>query len=267
MAKARSGIVQRMFGGSAARDKGTPSAPRIDGVARNRGPRAPQIDEARRRIAKAKMMKAKELDLGGLGLVEVPEDIAELPWLTRLYLGPDARVRKKSVPWLSEDEKKTCNAMRMLPRAINALRNLRHLDLRGNQLTTLPAEIGGILQAATHVILEYNQLVTLPTDIGNLTSLEELGLGDNQLTSLPAEISHLAALQVLRLAQQADRPSGRHRPAGRAAAPRTPLQPADRTARHNRCTQSPYGPQSEPLRTDHTAERNRRLDSAAGPLA
>ena len=50
-------------------------------------------------------------------------------------------------------------------------RRLRRLDLSGNQLTSVPAEIG------------------------QLTSLEELGLGGNQLTSLPAEIGQLTALE------------------------------------------------------------------------
>jgi hypothetical protein len=51
-------------------------------------------DIALQRIAEAKQSHAEELDLGGLGLTEVPLEIAELPWLKRLFLGPDKKERE-----------------------------------------------------------------------------------------------------------------------------------------------------------------------------
>ena len=54
------------------------------------------------------------------------------------------------------------------------------------------------------VVLHANQLTSLPAEIGQLTSLEELDLGENQLTSLPAEIGQLTALEGLHLATIGD---------------------------------------------------------------
>ena len=64
--------------------------------------------------------------------------------------------------------------------------------LRGNKLTSLPAEIGQ-LTALEWLNLRYNQLTSLPAEIGQLTSLTELWLSLNQLTSLPAAIRELRA--------------------------------------------------------------------------
>ena len=66
------------------------------------------------------------------------------------------------------------------------------LDLGGNQLTSLPAEIGQ-LTSLTWLSLRRNHLTSLPAEIGQLTSLETLDLSSNQLTSLPAAISDLEA--------------------------------------------------------------------------
>ena len=57
------------------------------------------------------------------------------------------------------------------------------MGLYGNQLTSMPAEIGQLM------------LASLPAEIGQLTDLS----GDNQLTSVPAEIGQLMSLRVLSL--------------------------------------------------------------------
>ena len=54
--------------------------------------------EALRRIAACRAAWADELDLGGLQLTALDDEIlkplCELTWLRRLYLGPNAEVRK-----------------------------------------------------------------------------------------------------------------------------------------------------------------------------
>ena len=66
------------------------------------------------------------------------------------------------------------------------------LTLEGNQLTSLPAEIGQ-LASLESLTLDHNQLTSLPAEIGQLASLKHLYLGDNQLTSVPAAIRELRA--------------------------------------------------------------------------
>jgi hypothetical protein len=68
------------------------------------------LAEARRRIAKAKRTGAEELDLGGLGLVEVPAELFEATQLKVLYLGlPKAAAEK---PWWRRDHEEKKQAMR-----------------------------------------------------------------------------------------------------------------------------------------------------------
>nr|WP_081098069.1 leucine-rich repeat domain-containing protein [Leptospira borgpetersenii] len=51
------------------------------------------------------------------------------------------------------------------------------LNLSGNQLTTLPKEIGK-LQSLRELNLSHNQLTTLPKEIGELQNLRKLYLDD-----------------------------------------------------------------------------------------
>ena len=70
------------------------------------------------------------------------------------------------------------------------LTGLTLLNLGGNQLTTLPADIFSGLSALTSLRLNNNQLSTLPSGIfAGLTSLTTLNLSNNPLpTSLPASL-------------------------------------------------------------------------------
>ena len=64
--------------------------------------------------------------------------------------------------------------------------------LIGNQLTSLPAEIGQ-LTSLRELHVGNNRLTSVPAEILQLTSLQELHLGGNQLTSVPAAIRELRA--------------------------------------------------------------------------
>ena len=70
------------------------------------------------------------------------------------------------------------------------LTGLTLLNLHGNQLTTLPADIFSGLSALTTLTLNNNQLSTLPTEVfSGLTSLTTLNLSNNPLpASLPASL-------------------------------------------------------------------------------
>lgn len=60
------------------------------------------------------------------------------------------------------------------------------LDLKGLNLTKLPATIGN-LKNLTRLVVNDQQLTTLPETIGNLHNLQRLELRNNKLTSIPPE--------------------------------------------------------------------------------
>ena len=161
--------------------------------------------EALRRIEEARQTGAEVLDLGGLGLTEITDELIEklasLGQLPTLHLGLAKGVAEKSYYARTNEDEKLCNAVRVLPPALFSVLiylNTRRLYLDGNQLTALPAEIGG-LAALTELYLDGNQLTALPAEIGGLAALTELSLNGNQLTALPAEIGGLVALTELGL--------------------------------------------------------------------
>ena len=83
-----------------------------------------------------------------------------------------------------------------LPTSIQGLNRLQRLNLVGNNLTELPAEIGD-LKELWWLSVSNNQLVSLPTSIQNLNRLKWLFLDGNNLTELPAEIGDLKELRGL----------------------------------------------------------------------
>ena len=148
-------------------------------------------ETALQRITKAKKTHAEVLDLGGLGLSEVPMEVTELPWLKWLFLGPDREAKERSIKnW-------KCNTLTNLPpRLFLALPKLELLDLSGNELFVIPPEIG-TLTALQSLDVGQNRLTVLPPEIGALSVLHSLDVGQNQLTALPREIGHLTALETL----------------------------------------------------------------------
>ncbi|CAH3187991.1 unnamed protein product, partial [Porites lobata] len=83
-----------------------------------------------------------------------------------------------------------------LPTSIQRLTKLKWLQLDGNNLTELPAEIGD-LRELRELWVSHNQLAGLPTSVQRLTKLERLYLDGNNLTELPAEIGDLRELREL----------------------------------------------------------------------
>lgn len=71
--------------------------------------------------------------------------------------------------------------------------------LKGNQLTQLPNEIGGLTNLRS-LSIKNNQLSVLPSVLGELTLLEELYVSGNQLQGIPIEIKELSNLKSLNLA-------------------------------------------------------------------
>jgi Leucine-rich repeat (LRR) protein len=131
---------------------------------------------ALQRIQEAEASGATTLDLTGLGLTEVPPELANLSNLQQLGL--------------------SSNQLTELPREIFSLTNLQRLGAEDNLLTTLPPEIGNLIKLVM-LTLNDNDITRLPPEIGNLKLLYMLKLRDSELTSLPPEIGDLTSLMVL----------------------------------------------------------------------
>lgn len=90
------------------------------------------------------------------------------------------------------------NQLGSLPKEIGNLQRIRKIFCRCSRLIDLPQEIGK-LQQLESIDLENNCLTTLPQNIGHLNSLKRIDLSNNHLMNLPEEIGRLTALKSLDL--------------------------------------------------------------------
>lgn len=79
---------------------------------------------------------------------------------------------------------------------ISIFENLEQLTLTGNDLVTLPDELGDLVKLNL-LGISYNELIELPDTIGNLVNLELLDADYNQIESLPDSIGNLTSLRHL----------------------------------------------------------------------
>ncbi|MDF1512657.1 MAG: COR domain-containing protein [Anaerolineae bacterium] len=92
------------------------------------------------------------------------------------------------------------NGLSTLPPEVGQLVNLESLDLSGNELIAVPPEISNLGQLR-HLDLRRNLLTGLPVEIGMLSQLISLDVRQNQLSALPREFESLQQLQSLDLRQ------------------------------------------------------------------
>jgi internalin A len=142
----------------------------------------PGLQEARRRIEAAARDRAEELDLGGLRLTEVPEELYALTWPKVLYLGVPGHLYE--IPYWDrpEGDRDKCNWITVLPPALfTSLPNLTHLYLDQNRLSEVPAEIAA-LSGLVSLDLSRNRINdTGAQALAALTSLTSLDLARNQI--------------------------------------------------------------------------------------
>lgn len=74
----------------------------------------------------------------------------------------------------------------------------KSLELDGQRLGTVPAEVCGLLQLQA-LSLDSNELSSLPPELGKLSELQTLSVSYNELADLPSEIAALGQLSVLKL--------------------------------------------------------------------
>lgn len=145
---------------------------------------------------------ARQLDLGGLGLRELPAEVATLAdTLEVLNLAHNAldslpafvaRLPRLKVVFGS------FNPFTRLPEVLGQCPALETIGFRGCQLRELP---GAALPASLRaLILTDNQLDALPAAIGACTRLQKLMLAGNRLRELSPELAYCTALELLRLA-------------------------------------------------------------------
>ena len=146
-----------------------------------------------------KMGKVIKIDLRGLELTQIPEQIRDLTLVEDLNIS--FNLLEELPEWINEFTalkvlRITDNRLKTLPKSIGELRCLEELYARGNQLETLPNTLGK-LSAIKVLELYQNNLNSIPEAIGNLTNLEMLELHENQLTTLPNSIGDLKNLEIL----------------------------------------------------------------------
>lgn len=74
--------------------------------------------------------------------------------------------------------------------------HLTKLELQGNRLTTLPAELWR-LSGLEELNVGKNRITCIPPEIARLSQLRELYLYDNQIEHLPSQVGDLKQLQIL----------------------------------------------------------------------
>ncbi|GGU83059.1 hypothetical protein GCM10010260_14720 [Streptomyces filipinensis] len=157
------------------------------------------IDEARARITECLSRGSTTLDLSGLGLTAVPEEVRELTRLiqlevqsNRLHALPEWIGDLTRLEFLSADH----NALVAVPESIGRLTELRALGLDFNKLVAVPDSLGNLTRLKD-LRLYGNRLSHLPETLRNLTELTVLALGENQLESLPAWFTDLTSLETV----------------------------------------------------------------------
>ncbi len=154
---------------------------------------------AEKRIEEARRLGAKELNLYGILLTELPESLEQLTQLQLLdlsqnflrtlpaWIGKLTQLRSLYLPY---------NRLAAVPESLSDLTQLQSLNLSYNRLTTLPQSLSSLIQLQS-LDISFNQLMTLPEFISAFTQLKELNIAYNSLKTLPDWIGGLNQLQVL----------------------------------------------------------------------
>jgi internalin A len=179
--------------------------------------------EAEKRIQKALKTGATELDLGGLGLTELPESIGQLSRLQKLFLSnnqltslPESigqlnhlrelelnfipqLILERSIGKLNELQvlSAVANQLEVFPEWISQLSQLRQIYFQSNNFQSLPNSLG-VLKELRILCVWGNKLVALPDSIGSLHKLESIYIEDNQITTLPESLGQLSQLRKLK---------------------------------------------------------------------
>lgn len=94
--------------------------------------------------------------------------------------------------------KSSHNNLKILPKEIGILSNLKELDLSWNQISYLPKELYTLINLEK-LYLHHNNIIKIDKELSNFRKLNTLTLSENQLIELPIEIGQLTTLKNLSL--------------------------------------------------------------------
>jgi hypothetical protein len=118
------------------------------------------------------------LDLSGNALTSLPEDFAQLHRLQVLFCAG--------------------NRFTELPVVLGQCQSLSMVGFRANQISTIQG--AALPPKLRWLILTGNQIASLPPEIGACPELQKVALSGNLLSSLPAEMANCTKLELLRIA-------------------------------------------------------------------
>jgi Leucine-rich repeat (LRR) protein len=151
-----------------------------------------------------KLVKLRELTLGGLSMTELPDAIGKLKALRVLSLDYAESLESlpKSIGNLAHLEELTMSytpALTALPKEIGKLGKLKTLSLGESGITKIPTELW---DARSLVALALPDAVTtLPLGISKLASLESITLSAPALVSIASELPKLKKLHTVYVVQ------------------------------------------------------------------
>ncbi|KAL4231471.1 hypothetical protein ACF0H5_009048 [Mactra antiquata] len=134
-------------------------------------------------ISEASALGSNTLDLSHKKMRQFPSEILEMPQLEYLYLEGN---ELSSIP----DE------------LFDKLPNLKWLDLRRNYLIRLPSVYTGRHQNLRNLLVEGNNLRTLPLELGLIKSLHGLNISNNPLDFPPQSIIEKGTNEVLKFLRE-----------------------------------------------------------------
>jgi Leucine-rich repeat (LRR) protein len=185
--------------------------------------------EALRRMADCKMIRASTLDLSGIGIEQIPEELTAFTWLTRLDLShnrltevpefignfagltwldisynryPDTgeffwksiKILPESIVNIKSLQNLWIEALKEIPLFIGNMRNLKRLSLYTPHITSFPDSIGNI-DKLVFLDIRCENMGEVPSCINRLISLEYLELWDMNIDKLPEFLADLPKLK------------------------------------------------------------------------
>ena len=117
------------------------------------------------------------LDLSGNALTSLPEDFAQLHRLQVLFCAG--------------------NRFTELPAVLGQCQSLSMVGFRANQITSMTA--AALPPKLRWLILTGNQIASLPPEIGACPELQKVALSGNLLSTLPVEMAKCTKLELLRI--------------------------------------------------------------------